>query len=70
MSKVSTSMNNRKPAGSRDSEWRDSSALYASTPTGPRVRKVPPPSAPRSRHGPALSGAVLTAGPDRKPPRA
>ena len=71
MNKVPTSMNNRQPAGSRDSEWQDSSAPYARTPSGPRVRKVPARlSAPGSYRSPLLSKAVLTSDPDSKPPQA
>lgn len=71
MRKVPTSMNNRKPAGSRDCEWQGSSAPFANSPTGTRTRTGPAHrAAPIGYSAPVLAGAALTADPDSKPPQA
>lgn len=68
MRNLPTSMNNRRPAGSSDSEWEESTATYAHNPGRPRDRAVPLRNPPPNRNpGPPLSGAAFGAEPDYKP---
>ena len=70
MRKVPSSMNNRRPAGSSDSEWLETVTTYAHDPRRLRDRKAPLPNSPSSRSpGPLLSGAAFSAAADHKPSR-
>lgn len=70
MRRTPTSMNNRMPAGSRDSEQRDGPMSGDAALRAFLVRKTP--ARARSAEpgrGPLLSGAVFGPDPDGKPPR-
>ena len=70
MRKLPTSMNNRQPASSSDSEWQDTVTPYANNPGRQRDRTVPLRNPPPSRNpSPLLSGTAFSADADHKPPR-